>query len=295
MRLSHFIKIARPANILTAISDIVAGFAVAGVLFYPEITSQYKEALLLVLATIGLYGGGIVFNDIFDFEDDKINRPERVLPSGKISMTEAVLFGSGLFLLGVVAAFFVSTVSGILATAICVLALSYDKYAKHQAFLGPLNMGLCRSLNLFLGMSIVTETIYQMWFIGFIPLIFIAAITLVGQKEAHGNNKNSIIKAIVLDTLVTSFFVILMLNDYLNTWVTIPFLVFWYGINLNAKTKALKNNQPKQIQLAVKTGVLSLIPLNAIYVVGFSNWYYAILLIGLLPISIAIAKYYAVT
>ncbi len=295
MRIAAYLRIARPPNIITAISDIIAGFAIAGVLFQPSMELLGESMILLLLATIGLYGGGIVFNDVFDLEEDKINRPERVLPSGQLSKRQAVIFGTGLFSFGVVFAFAASTSSGLIAILITVLALGYDKYGKHHSFLGPINMGLCRSMNLFLGMSIVGDRISEFWFIGFIPLAFVAAITLVGQKEAHGNNKKSILQAISLDTLVVLFFVGLMLTGYLNVWATIPFLVFWYGINLVAKTRALVQNSPKYIQLAVKTGVLSLIPLNAIYVAGFSNWYYGLILIGLLPLSILVAKYYSVT
>ncbi len=295
MRLGYFLKIARPANILTAISDIIAGFAIAGVLAPEIITTQYEQAVMLLIATIGLYAGGIVFNDIFDFESDTLHRPERVLPMGHISVKEAVVYGVSLFVIAIISAFLLSVYSGIVSVIICLLALSYDKYAKHHRVLGPLNMGLCRTFNLFLGMSIVPNTIQEVWFIGFIPLMFIAAITLVAQKEAKGNNKSSIVKAIILDGLVTSFFIVLMFKGYIDSLVSFPFLLFWFGINLFAKLNAVKKNYPKQIKQAVKIGVLSLIPLNAIYVAGFSDGYNAILLIGLLPLSIIIAKYYAVT
>jgi len=296
MRLGYFIKMARPANIITAISDILAGCAIAGIFQnFTSVETKAAPLILLVISTIGLYGGGIVFNDIFDYKTDKINRPERVLPSGKISISEATAFGIALFVIGIISAFYVSLLSGFFAISICFLALSYDKYAKHNAVLGPINMGLCRSMNLILGISIINNVVNDMWFLGFIPLAFIAAITLVGQKEAHGNNKSSIVKAILLDTVVTLFFVYLMLSGYLKIWVTIPFLLFWFGVNLFAKTTAFFKNNPKKIQQAVKIGILSLIPLNAIYVAGFANWYYALLLICLLPISMLIAKYYAVT
>lgn len=295
MRFGSFIRMARPANIITAISDIIAGFAIAGVFSDSFNQTNIAAIMLLIVATVGLYGGGIVFNDIFDYKADLRNRPERVLPSGEISIKEAVVFGISLFMMGIICAFLVSPISGFLAVIVALLALSYDKFSKHQAVLGPINMGLCRSMNLLLGMSILTNIIPQFWFIGFVPLVFVAAITLVGQKEASGNNKKSIIKAIVLDSIVAIFFIGLIFNNYLNTWTTVPFLLFWYGINFVAKIKAIKNNIPEKIQQAVKTGVLSLIPLNAIYVAGFSNWYYAVLLICLLPVSIYIAKRYAVT
>lgn len=295
MRVGSFLKIARPANVLTAISDIIAGIAISGLFSTSIIDNKLEAIILLVTSTTGLYSGGIVFNDIFDFEEDRLNRPERVLPSGKISKSEAIIFGSTLFIIGIISAFFVSALSGFLAIAITVLALSYDKFGKHHSFLGPVNMGLCRSFNLLLGMSILSGVIEKMWFIGFIPLLFISAITLVGQKEAHGNNKSSVLKAIFLDVSIVLFFVFLMWKGYLNIWLTIPFLVFWFGINFFSKTRAYRHNKPKHIQQAVKMGVLSLIPLNAIYVAGFSNGYYALLLLCLLPISIRIAKYYAVT
>ena len=295
MRLGSFIKMARPANIITAISDIVAGLAISGVLINSFDEELLRNSFLLILATIGLYGGGIVFNDIFDIEDDKKNRPERVLPSGKISKQEAIYFGSLLFLTGISCGFLVSVFSGMLATTTAALAMSYDKFSKHNTVLGPINMGLCRSANLLLGMSIVPSVVSSMWFIGFVPLVFVAAITLVGQKEAHGHNKNSIFKAILLDTSVVGFFIVLMLKGYLDILTSSPFLIFWYGINLNAKIRAIKNNIPEKIKNAVKTGVLSLIPLNAIYVAGFSNGVYGLLLLCLLPLSIFVAKRYAVT
>ena len=66
MRIAAYLKIARPANIITAISDIIAGFAIAGVLFQPSKELLGESMILLLLATIGLYGGGIVFYDVFD-------------------------------------------------------------------------------------------------------------------------------------------------------------------------------------------------------------------------------------
>lgn len=294
MKIGAFIRIARPANVLTAISDIIAGLAIAQMLTQtPEL--QWMPMLWLVLSTMGLYAGGIVFNDVFDLQHDREHRPERVLPAGKISLLEAVVFGASLFVVGIIAAFLVSPLSGGLALLICVLALSYDKYAKHHAFLGPVNMGLCRSMNLLLGMSISLPTLKQFWMIGLVPLIFIGAITLVGQKETNGNNKKSVLKAILLDVSVVGVFVVLILNNYLNVMASLPFLLFWFGLNFWAKTNALVHNHPKNIQRAVKVGVLSLIPLNAIYVAGFSHWYYAVLLLALLPLSVWISKQYAVT
>ncbi len=156
-----FLRLMRPANIVTAISDILAGVAIAN---YTTPDNWFQQNLssifLLALSTIGLYGGGVVLNDVFDAELDKIERPERAIPSGIISKKTAALFASFLFLIGITAAAFVHpnqifSITTVLAIAIVFACIIYDKWGKHHAYLGPVNMGLCRGLNLLLGISIL--------------------------------------------------------------------------------------------------------------------------------------------
>jgi 4-hydroxybenzoate polyprenyltransferase len=290
------LQLMRPANIVTAVADIFAGVAIAGFLI-PEIWNQEVliKILLLVISTKGLYSGGIVFNDIFDLKQDQKNRPERVLPSERVGLTEAKILGMSLFAIGLSSAFLVSDTSGFIAASIMILSLSYDKFAKHHKVLGPINMGLCRGGNLILGMSINTGLSPDFWWIGLIPVVFIAAITLTAQKETKGKNKLAIGTAMLLDLFIVICF--LFMSDYLGLSIKNAgiFLVFWYGINLYAKAKALIHNNPILIQKAVKMGILSLIPLNASYVAGFSSVIMALFVMCLLPISLYLSKKFPVT
>lgn len=295
-KIFYLLTLLRPANIITAVSDIIAGVAISGVLVFSSASNYFiLDLVLLILSTIGLYGGGIVFNDIFDLEADTLNRPERILPRGLVSKNEALLLGCIMLLMGIGTAFVVSVLSGILALIISVLALSYDKISKHYAVVGPLNMGLCRGGNLLLGMSIIKDAVANYWYIGIIPIIFIAAITLTAKKEAFGNNKSAILVALILDAIVVALFFYIGYIIGFRFWVLLPFLLFWYGINFFAKYKAFIYNQPLYIQKAVKTGVLSLIPLNASYVAGSAGLFYALPVLALLPLSILLAKKFAVT
>ena len=185
MKLLPYLILIRPANILTAVSDVVAGLAIAGFLQYPTLPEHFSSGIFLLISTMGLYAGGIVFNDFFDLPLDRIERPERVLPSGQISARHAMIFGILLLGFGIVMAYMANTGSGIIAILISLCALIYDKYGKHHALLGPLNMGLCRGLNLLLGMSIVSlGTLGNLPFIALMPVVFVAAITLpVGEKS----------------------------------------------------------------------------------------------------------------
>ncbi|TRX36511.1 polyprenyltransferase [Flavobacterium sp. ZT3R18] len=295
-KLFYLLTLLRPANVVTAVSDIIAGVALSGILIFNNLSTDFiLDLVLLILSTIGLYGGGIVFNDIFDLESDTLNRPERILPRGLVSKKEALLLGCMMLLMGVGTAFVVSLLSGILALIISLLALSYDKISKHYPVVGPINMGLCRGGNLLLGMSISNDAVSNYWYIGIIPIIFIAAITLTAKKEAFGNNKSAILVALVLDAIVVALF--FYIGDLIGFrfWVLLPFMLFWYGINFFAKYKAFIYNQPLYIQKAVKTGVLSLIPLNASYVAGSAGLFYALPVLALLPLSILLSKKFAVT
>src|ERR687889_847591 len=98
----------RPANIVTALSDIVAGVAIAGYFTTKGISNiSWLPVLLLCLSTIGLYGGGVVLNDVFDAELDAVERPGRPIPSGLVKKRNAAFLGGSLLLGGVLDAVFV--------------------------------------------------------------------------------------------------------------------------------------------------------------------------------------------
>jgi hypothetical protein len=296
MKLFPYLVLIRPANILTAIADIIAGFAIAGVLGSLHFGDHLPNLLWLLLSTMGLYAGGIVFNDLFDLETDRRERPERMLPSGRVTEKQALIYGVLLLLGGILTALQVSAASGLIAMAIAVLALLYDKIGKHHPFFGPLNMGLCRGLNLLLGMSIVSlESLHNLWLLMLLPVVFIGAVTLTSRGEVSGNNRQSLVLALLLDLVVAVTLLILGLREILNLKVIIPFVVLWLAMNLYAKFKAIFNNEPRQVMRAVKTGVISLIPLNASYVAGFGHWIFAVMVLLLLPLAILLSRKFAVT
>jgi len=293
-KLFYYITLMRPANIVTAITDIIAGAAIGGALFAG---STHAENLgFLIFSTIGLYGGGIVFNDIFDLEIDRKERPERILPSGKLSLTAAYVFGIALLLMGIIAAFIVSPTSGSIAIGIALFALSYDRFTKHIQWLGPLNMGMCRAGNLLLGVSIIPGMVGQYWWLGIVPILFISAVTLTSQKEAVGENKRSIALALGLDGIILIILLLLRTYTGFNLTIAAAFILIWFSMNALAKYSAIRNNTPDKIKRAVKMGVLSLIPLDAAFAAGFSGilWLGLIVLL-LFPLSIALAKRFAVT
>ncbi len=217
-----YLELMRPANIVTAWADILLGFAASGsgIIFTKLINGEASFAILiplawLLLATTGLYGGGIVFNDVFDAELDAKERPNRAIPSGRVSRQNATLLGSILFAIGIIAAFQVSLLSAAIAIFITLSCLLYNSLAKHHPFFGPLNMGLCRGSNLLLGVSAVPEIIGERWYLALIPVLYIAAITAISQGEVHGGKKITGVLALLLIAIVlTAVLALGLLEEY---------------------------------------------------------------------------------
>jgi len=291
-RLIGFLRLTRPANIVTAISDILAGAAIAG---FTGGMPELPSVLLLIAATIGLYGGGVVFNDVFDAALDRVERPERPIPSGLISEKDGALLGSSLLMVGVVAATVLAlNPSGVIAIAIAIAALLYDKWGKHHYFIGPLNMGICRGLNLLLGMSLVPAVLYQYGYLAAVPILYIASITMISRGEVHGGKSKTILFAALLYLVVIASILFVSL-DRGNSTYTILFLSFLGILIYPPLVKAFRKPIGKNIGKAVKAGVLALIVMNASWAASFGALYLALAIILLLPVSILLAKLFAVT
>lgn len=288
MNVKAYITLLRPANVVTALADILAGMAIVGFVW------NDKTPFLLLFSTIGLYGGGVVLNDYFDVSIDTKERPERPIPSGKVSKSSALVFGSLLLGLGIGSAFLYQLLSGWIASSIVVLILTYNRFAKHHSFFGPFFMGLCRGGNLILGMSLVSEIKISEASLSLFPIFYIATITMISRGEVYGGKKTQIAIAGISYLLV---FVSLAIFSYRlgNLLLTIPFVILHLVIVLPPLVRAYKNPIGPMIGKAVKMGIITLILLNVSFAASFGFLYIALVILCLLPLSLALAKTFSVT
>lgn len=297
MNLKAYAQLARPANLPTAAADVLAGAAIAGAFILNDqgkmVELPLGTLLLLVASSVFLYAAGVILNDVFDFKLDQIERPERPIPSGRVTLRSAAIYGGILLLVGVILAFVANGLSGTLALLLAVSILLYDATAKHHGFFGPLNMGVCRGLNLLLGISIFGALPH--WWFAFVPIIYIASITLISRGEVHGNNKKHIIFAGVLYAVVIFSVLGLMASSGRSLLFVVPFLTIFALAVFSPLFKAYRDNSPGNIKKAVVAGVLSLILLDSALAVGFSHWWIGVLIILLLPLSLGLSKLFAVT
>ena len=143
--LGDFAELVRVPAALSVPGDALAGAAVTGTIG--------PQAAGLSAASVCLYWAGMSANDWADRDLDTKERPERPIPSGRVTPGTALgiavtLTGTGLGLAGLTGGRRALAVAGALAGTVW----WYDCTAKHTAA-GPAAMAACRGLDLLLGAS----------------------------------------------------------------------------------------------------------------------------------------------
>lgn len=289
-RSNAFLQLLRPANVATALADVLAGYAVAGV-------AVDSRLVWLLAATACLYAGGVVLNDVFDRHLDAVERPERPIPSGRISAATGGILGAGLLLAGVSLAFAAGAAAGLVGLATAVVVVLYDAWGKHQTFLGPLNMGLCRALNLMLGVAAAPEALATAWPLGLLPLSYIAGVTLVSRGEVHGGTRPVAGVAFVLVAGVVVALAVLALGApgrfaVLGTLALVAALAWRV---LPAFWRTLRDASPAAIRTAVRTGVLSLVLVDAVIAGAYADIIYSLAVLAVGLMAVRLARLFAVT
>lgn len=283
-----YLQLMRPANLPTAAADVLAGFAVAG-------GSDFRLLLFLCLASVALYAGGVTLNDAFDARLDARERPERPISSGRIALRVAVVQGIVLLAFGISSAFMAGPLSGTLALVLALLIVAYDAWGKHRPLIGPLNMGLCRGLNLLLGLSASPLLLGQHWFLMLLPIGYIAAITAVSRGEVHGGSRTTGRAAIGLLVAVIGGLVAAMTAQSSRGLLALPFVLYFAWRVVPAFYRASESPQAEHIRAAVKAGVLSVVALDAALGAAYAGPIAGGIILTLLPVSGWLAKTYSVT
>ncbi len=282
------LELVRPPNVATALADVLAGFAVAGL--------GARSALPWLLAsTACLYAGGIVLNDVCDREIDARERPERPIPSGRVTIGGATLLGAGLLAAGVAAAAVVGHEAAIVAGALAAAVLIYDSWGKRHAVVGPLNMGLCRGLNLVLGMTAVPGVAARAWPLGLLPLAYIWAVTMVSRGEVQGGRRSVGSAAFAAISAVVLALILLAATRAEPIWPPLVFVAWLAARVLPAFWVAAARPSPDVIRRAVRTGVLSLVLLDAVIAAVYAGMIYSLALVATALIAGRLARVFAVT
>ena len=151
-----YLKLLRISNVFTVPPDIIVGFLAVSISFSSSTGYPVSDLVILIFSSIFLYLGGLVSNDLFDIKADRLERPTRPLPSGKIKKINALLITILMFSLGIILAAFVNHISLGISILLLVGIVSYN-YKFKNGFFRPYLMAGIRSLNVIYGASFVFD------------------------------------------------------------------------------------------------------------------------------------------
>ena len=125
LSINNFIILSRPANIIIAAITIFIAAGLSGPL------SPISNVILAAISTSLIAVGANVINDYFDVEIDRINKPNRILPSGKISRKQALIFFAISYFVAWILATFISFAMFIIAFVSSIILYLYSfKYKR---------------------------------------------------------------------------------------------------------------------------------------------------------------------
>ncbi|PSK98049.1 4-hydroxybenzoate polyprenyltransferase [Murinocardiopsis flavida] len=142
-RLRALAELVRAPAALSVPGDALAGAAAAG---YP----QGRRTAFACAASVCLYWAGMALNDYADRDLDAVERPERPIPSGRVSPGAALGTAAALTGAGLVCAAAAHPRALTVAVPLAATAWSYDLWLKPTPA-GPYAMGLARGLDVLLG------------------------------------------------------------------------------------------------------------------------------------------------
>lgn len=278
MKIITLFKITRLPNVITAVADILAGTFIVGV--GPE---HLNNLVFLCLASGCIYAGGVVQNDLVDVVQDTLERPDRPIPSGAISLQETYLLSASLLCLGMFFAAAAGQLSGLIAALLLTCVFVYNYWAKKHDITGSVVMGLCRALNLALGLSVLPELSGMYIPLCLFPFLHIAGITLLSKGENTGLKRSKMICPVLLLLLV--FLGLFSLSVKVSAWYSLFIVIFYAAILSGELLKVLRQPTPYTVKGAIRKGILAISVLNASLTAIFSGWFAPLVIIALTFIS----------
>ena len=190
MTLRDALLLGRVSNLPTVWTNMLAGMVLAGGML------DTGPALLAAVAFTLFYVGGMYLNDAFDADIDAAERPERPIPSGRVSRQTVYVAGYVMLLFGLALLAYLASAAGFgwmavwFGLGLAAAIIAYDAYHKTNP-VSPLIMGLCRMLVYLAAGALVSAAIgAALWFGALASLAWLIGLTYVAKQENLGAVKN---------------------------------------------------------------------------------------------------------
>lgn len=150
-KLGAFIEILKPPLIPYGIAMAMAAAMLTTYSSYNNLPSIPDLVLIIIGVNCGI-SSGYAFNDYCDAEIDKINFPNRPIPSGRVSKREVLLYFSFLFIIATVIAYYFNPETLVVFIIAGVLINAYSSFLRRYYF-SPLFSSISAAL-IFVGVGL---------------------------------------------------------------------------------------------------------------------------------------------
>jgi geranylgeranylglycerol-phosphate geranylgeranyltransferase len=202
-------------------------------------TGTWPPLLTAVLGFVSLFaisGSALILNDYFDIEVDKVNAPERPLPSGAVTPSDAIWLAVAASILGLATALVLGYRALILAFILWVISFLYNWRFKQSGL--PGNLIVCASVALSfifgalsvdkLGNNVVWTFSLMAFFLDLGEEIAGDAMDMEGDRKRHSRSialSRGKPFALTISLMLWSIVVLLSLLPYFMNWMGISYLV----------------------------------------------------------------------
>ncbi len=169
----------------------------AGTLLLGSIASF--QALIAIASAVLIAAAGYAINDYFDVEIDKINKPQRPIPSGRVSPREAYRLSMAAFVAGSLIPLLIGPYTTLFAILNAVLMYYYSKDLKRKGFIGNLVVAFSTSATLFYGALAIAESRGVLGELASILPVVVLTFSLTlarevikGIEDFYGDRENSV-------------------------------------------------------------------------------------------------------
>lgn len=166
----------RPLNLTILVAGVLLGGVLATSSGNRWVLVGDLDLVLAALAAALVGAGGNVYNDLRDVAIDRVNRPERALPSGRVTLGAARLLWIALTGAGVLVAALVSGAHGGVAAGVAGLLVLYSARLKGQPLVGNVLVAVLIGVALLFGAGAVGA-----WSEGAVGALFALLTTLARE------------------------------------------------------------------------------------------------------------------
>jgi len=224
-KLTAIIQITRPVNFFITVASVF----VAALLSSPE-KIPILNVLLAALSAGFTASAGNIINDIFDIEIDKINRPERPLPSGVLTINEAYVLYLICFVISGLLVVTISQIVVIIVLLSHLLLFLYSKYLKRIPLVGNITVAFLTGLVFIFGGVVVENPSAAI-----IPALFAFFINLIRElvkdmQDVEGDRAAGVITFPIKFGFQKTKYLITFITLILILFTLYPFITQLYEI-----------------------------------------------------------------